>query len=498
MCGIIGVVVSANGSNNKNKTFRKIKGIFENQKSRGVDGAGFLSTNVKGWRGTVGLRYRTEDAVKLFKNRNKISKILKENNKILFHHRFPTSNKNDEGNNHPILDEKKRIGLVHNGVVWNDESLITKLEGRGHVFETGVKGEKANDSEVLVHLIEEKLKGTKHNNKDIVEAVQYLNDEANGQIAIAFVVKGQDAVYLWKRNNPLNIYVDKLKNIYFSSVLPKSQGYKTLITMNDDEVVKITNKTVKVIGKTTWTNRYPPACAKHKSSNWSNKDKCFIYSEGDGLDDWNEDFSERFDKTKDYAKPDDTIIGLDKNVFWQYIKQKQLPTSVGEKAWDLAGKALEVNAQYDDAVELTVSMEEYIETILEDSKNVYEKLKRANKHLIKAISRLEEKVKVNKVGTDSSMIWLKWTKERITTILECQSVVTKKETNRELKWLMERLEQMIPTIEGNSIQQDILDKYYEQDRFNDEDEYSREMAERELEDYKCEGREDRGLALLFG
>jgi glutamine---fructose-6-phosphate transaminase (isomerizing) len=68
------------------------------------------------------------------------------------HTRWATHGQPTDFNAHPHTDCRKRIAVVHNGIIENYQKLKSFLKAKGHRFNS------QTDSEVLAHLIEENLK----------------------------------------------------------------------------------------------------------------------------------------------------------------------------------------------------------------------------------------------------------------------------------------------------------------------------------------------------
>ena len=126
MCGIIWV---------KRKDSAKARKVlhkrFEAQRSRGVQGFGFMEIekgNVKKW---YQMRYEAEMETAL----NQATAP-----EILFHHRLPTSTPNFPEATHPIRVSNELLKydyyVVHNGVISNDETMKARHEELGFEYTT--------------------------------------------------------------------------------------------------------------------------------------------------------------------------------------------------------------------------------------------------------------------------------------------------------------------------------------------------------------------------
>jgi len=238
MCGIIGVKVV------KAKKIRKsIKRIYTQQVHRGTDGYG-VAIGVNGE--IIRHRSKGED---IFNPSN--WRDIQNGASVLFHHRIPTSTPNMECCNHPIMNEKQTMALIHNGMVSQYLGIWTELEEEGHKFETELrynthdKGEvtecaEITDSEVLVHLLE--------GHKDFGEGVKKLVDTIGYFSAFAFIRKNDDKIYLYSNGMPLCVYEDKHGNIFFSSENPYGNYYNN-IELSHGEYGYIDENGYKKLGK---------------------------------------------------------------------------------------------------------------------------------------------------------------------------------------------------------------------------------------------------------
>lgn len=143
MCGIGGLIGK---SKNPKASYELLTNIFANLESRGQDAAGCWGTESD--PNTGGIIYHKEPiSSSKFVEKPFWTKVQKLNpNLMLIHARgastgmgSPRINKN----NHPFVSEDKRIGLIHNGVIYESEYLRKKYETKSDC-----------DSEVLLRIYE--------------------------------------------------------------------------------------------------------------------------------------------------------------------------------------------------------------------------------------------------------------------------------------------------------------------------------------------------------
>jgi glucosamine--fructose-6-phosphate aminotransferase (isomerizing) len=114
------------------------------------------------------------------------------------HTRWATHGAPSQANSHPHVDCTGRIAVVHNGIIENFGELRRELEELGHVFKS------KTDSEVIPHLIEEKLK----DGLIMLEAVREAVSRLEGSYAIAVIsAEEPDKVFCARRDSPLVVGV---------------------------------------------------------------------------------------------------------------------------------------------------------------------------------------------------------------------------------------------------------------------------------------------------
>ena len=106
------------------------------------------------------------------------------------HTRWATHGRPTEENAHPHRDCHGDVVVVHNGIVENYLSLKQRLQSEGHVFKT------ETDTEVIAHLIEERLNG------NLEEAVRAAVKQISGVFALAAISRSDPNKIVAARSGP--------------------------------------------------------------------------------------------------------------------------------------------------------------------------------------------------------------------------------------------------------------------------------------------------------
>ena len=126
------------------------------------------------------------------------------------HTRWATHGAPYQENAHPHTDCNNQIAVVHNGIIENFTELKTELEEFGHIFKS------KTDTEVIAHLIEEKLK----EGLSLVEAVRETVKRLDGSYAIAVIsAKEPDKLVCARKESPLVLGVAE-DSLYVASDIP--------------------------------------------------------------------------------------------------------------------------------------------------------------------------------------------------------------------------------------------------------------------------------------
>ena len=235
MCGIIGYV------GNRDVVPVLLEGL-KKLEYRGYDSAGIAVVNGDG----VDV-VRAEG--KLSKLEEKLSERKLEGHFGMGHTRWATHGKPNENNAHPHRDCTGDIVVIHNGIIENFLPLKQRLQKNGHEFKT------ETDTEVVAHLIEEKMKsGTK-----FVEAVRATLKELDGHYALVMInAKEPGTIIAAKEGPPLVLGIGEGENIVASDVAPLLAYTRNIIYLDDGEYAIASDKNVQVFDKTDKAVDRPP------------------------------------------------------------------------------------------------------------------------------------------------------------------------------------------------------------------------------------------------
>ena len=144
------------------------------------------------------------------------------------HTRWATHGAPTKVNAHPHTDCKEQISVVHNGIIENFAELKKELEDKGHVFKS------KTDTEVIAHLVEEKMREGLALKEAVAETVKRLE----GSYAIAVMsVKEPDKIVCARKESPLTLGVGE-NGVYCASDVPAFLPYTNkIVIVNDGELV---------------------------------------------------------------------------------------------------------------------------------------------------------------------------------------------------------------------------------------------------------------------
>lgn len=146
------------------------------------------------------------------------------------HTRWATHGGVTDTNAHPHYDCKKKIAVIHNGIVENHIILKEELLKKGHKFISGT------DTEVIAHLIEEKQK-----TRSVDQAVFETFNQLVGSNAIGVIELESEKIIACRNGSPLVVGIDEKNKQYFlGSDVPAFLKYTNKVHfLNDGEGVTI-------------------------------------------------------------------------------------------------------------------------------------------------------------------------------------------------------------------------------------------------------------------
>ena len=123
------------------------------------------------------------------------------------HTRWATHGPPSDWNSHPHEDCQGRFALVHNGIIENYREWKQHLQEKDHEFTSDT------DTEVLVHLLEEKYTG------DIPATLEELHEELVGSYAVAVMDREEPGkIYALRQDSPLVVGIGEGENFLASDI----------------------------------------------------------------------------------------------------------------------------------------------------------------------------------------------------------------------------------------------------------------------------------------
>lgn len=220
MCGIVGYV------GNKDARSIVVDGLARLE-YRGYDSCGIALFAKNGLE-----RHRVAGPVAELRT---IAEKLPGTTLAIGHTRWATHGAPSEINAHPHVDCKKKLALVHNGVIENFTELKKGLAGE-HTFES------ETDTEVIAHLIESLFDG------DLLEATRQALLRVRGTFAILATHQDDPGRLVFaRRGAPLLVAVAETGHLVASDATAVLNETRDVVYLEDDEVGSVDAKKLKVL-----------------------------------------------------------------------------------------------------------------------------------------------------------------------------------------------------------------------------------------------------------
>ena len=219
MCGIFGVITNQNNIPLGKIVLEGIKRL----EYRGYDSCGIVTLANSNL-------YVKKDSGKIDEIQKKINLAEFPNNSklALAHTRWATHGAPTKYNSHPHLDCSGKIAVVHNGILENFIELRKELALKGHTFKSDT------DTEIIPHLIEDKMKEGLNFKDSIIEALKLCKGAYGLAICHA---NYPDSIIVVRKESPLVIGIEEGKTTYCASDIPAFLPLtRKCYIMDDDEL----------------------------------------------------------------------------------------------------------------------------------------------------------------------------------------------------------------------------------------------------------------------
>lgn len=223
MCGIVACIL------NDKEAAPVLLGCVRRLEYRGYDSVGIATSSSE---------------IKIKKDKGKIGEVQKmldltdlPGKMGIAHVRWATHGLPTKENAHPHTDCKKRIAVVHNGIIENYRELKDELQEEGHDFKS------ETDTEVIPHLIERYM----DNGADLEEATRLATENIKGSYAIAVMSMDEpDKIIGVRKESPLIVGTGDGEYFIASDAPAILQHTNRVIYLNDNEMVILNRNGITV------------------------------------------------------------------------------------------------------------------------------------------------------------------------------------------------------------------------------------------------------------
>lgn len=156
------------------------------------------------------------------------------------HTRWATHGGVTTANAHPHVDCSGRVVVVHNGIIENYLELRAGLETNGHCFKS------ETDSEVVAHLIEERLAG----GESLPAALENVLQKIKGYNAVVVMDTVDCQFAAAKRVSPLVVGLGQDGSLIASDAIALQGLASGLVYLEDDQLAVLSERGVEFINRT--------------------------------------------------------------------------------------------------------------------------------------------------------------------------------------------------------------------------------------------------------
>ena len=226
MCGIVGYV-------GRERCVEVLMEGLGHLEYRGYDSAG-LALQQEGRIEQIREVGRLENLARALARRNGNLSPLRTG---VGHTRWATHGRPTEENAHPQIGGAGTVAVVHNGIIENFAELKEELQGRGVHFRS------ETDTEVMAHLIAERVEGGESLREALAAALRWLE----GSFAVAAVSAGEPGkVVAARHQSPLVVGLGEGENFLASAVQALLGETNQFLVVENGEIVEITDSLVEV------------------------------------------------------------------------------------------------------------------------------------------------------------------------------------------------------------------------------------------------------------
>ena len=210
--------------------------------------AGLKALEYRGYD-SAGLAVEEKDGIKIVKSVGKVSALESEVSNYtlhgttgIAHTRWATHGKPSTINSHPHSDCLGEIAVVHNGIIENYQALKDELIKKGHIFKS------ETDTEVIAHLLEEKLKSVNTDyESEFLKAAAEVTKMLEGSYALGLLWKKAPNMIIGSRvKSPLVCGAGEKENFLGSDVSAFNQWTRNAIYLDDYDIVVLKENEIKI------------------------------------------------------------------------------------------------------------------------------------------------------------------------------------------------------------------------------------------------------------